>query len=247
MQHKRFYPLPESLPVLPVIAGALAVAIFVVDAFTPLDIAVAVLYVVVVLMAANLLDRRGLLLVSAVCLASTVMAYLLSHGLTTSTALGRCLMSVAAIGITAFLALKNQSASMGLREQARLLDLTHDTIFVRGMTDLITYWNRGAEDLYGWKREQAVGKASHQLLRTVPPAPLEEITAELLRTDRWEGELVHTKRDGTQVIVESRWALQRDERGVQSRSWRPTPTSPSAIGHRKRCKRRRTSWRTSRA
>jgi PAS domain S-box-containing protein len=100
-----------------------------------------------------------------------------------------------------------------LREQARLLDLTHDTVFIRDMNDVITYWNRGAEELYGWKREETVGKVTHQLMQTIFPAPLEEINAELLRTGRWEGELIHTKRDGTQVIVASRWSMQQDERG----------------------------------
>ncbi|HXG64422.1 MAG TPA: ATP-binding protein [Blastocatellia bacterium] len=100
-----------------------------------------------------------------------------------------------------------------LRERASLLDLTHDTVFVRDMNDVITYWNRGAEELYGWTREEAVGKVSHQLMQTVFPAPLEEINAELLATGRWEGELVHTKRDGTQVVVASRWSLQGDEHG----------------------------------
>jgi PAS domain S-box-containing protein len=100
-----------------------------------------------------------------------------------------------------------------LRDHARLLDLTHDTVFVRNMSDAITYWNRGAEALYGWSRDEAVGKISHQLTQTILPAPLEEINEELLRTGRWEGELVHTRRDGTQVVVASRWSLQRDELG----------------------------------
>jgi PAS domain S-box-containing protein len=100
-----------------------------------------------------------------------------------------------------------------LREQAELLDLTHDTIFVRDMNDVITYWNRGAEELYGWKEEEAIGRTSHQLMQTAFPAPLEEINDQLLGTDRWEGELTHTKRDGARVVVASRWSLQRGEQG----------------------------------
>jgi PAS domain S-box-containing protein len=99
-------------------------------------------------------------------------------------------------------------------QQARLLNLTHDTIFVRDMSDVITYWNRGAKEFYGWTAEEVVGKVtSHQLLQTVFPAPLEQINAELLGTGRWEGEIVHTKRDGAQVVVASRWSMERDEQG----------------------------------
>jgi PAS domain S-box-containing protein len=100
-----------------------------------------------------------------------------------------------------------------LREQAHLLDLTHDTIFVRDMNDVITYWNRGAEEQYGWKQGEAVGHTSHQLMQTVFSAPLEEINAELLRMGRWEGELVHTKQDRSQAVVASRWSLQKDAQG----------------------------------
>jgi len=98
-------------------------------------------------------------------------------------------------------------------QQASLLNLTHDTIFVRDMSDVITYWNRGAQELYGWTAEEAIGKRAHELLQSVFPAPIEEIRAELLRSGRWDGELKKTRADGTQVIVASRWSLRRDEQG----------------------------------
>jgi PAS domain S-box-containing protein len=98
-------------------------------------------------------------------------------------------------------------------QQASLLNLTHDTIFVRDMSDMITYWNRGAEELYGWPAQEAVGKYSQQLLQPEFPVPLEEVRAELLRTGRWEGELRKTKSDGSGVVVASRWSLRQDEQG----------------------------------
>src|SRR4051794_36300454 len=61
-----------------------------------------------------------------------------------------------------------------LREHASLLDLTHDTIFVRDMNDVITYWNCGAEERYGWPSEEAVGRVTHELTQTNFPAPLKE-------------------------------------------------------------------------
>jgi PAS domain S-box-containing protein len=79
------------------------------------------------------------------------------------------------------------------------------------MYAVITYWNRGAQELYGWTAEQAIGKRTDELLSTVFPKPFPEIMDDLLVTDRWEGELEKKKSDGTMVQVASRWALQRDE------------------------------------
>jgi PAS domain S-box-containing protein len=97
--------------------------------------------------------------------------------------------------------------------QANLLNLTHDTIFVRDMNDIISYWNRGAEELYGWTSEEATGKHGHELLQTAFPLPIQEIRAELLRTGRWEGELQKSKADGSRVVVASRWSLSLDVQG----------------------------------
>jgi PAS domain S-box-containing protein len=98
-------------------------------------------------------------------------------------------------------------------QQASLLDLTHDTIFVRDMSDRITYWNRGAEEQYGWTAAEAIGKRSHDLLHTVFPTPIDQINAKFLNAGRWEGELRHTKANGIEMLVLSRWSLQRDELG----------------------------------
>ena len=95
-----------------------------------------------------------------------------------------------------------------LRERAALLELAHDSIMVREMDGTIRFWNRGAVEMYGYSPGEAVGKVSHDLLRTVFPQPLAEIKADLMREGRWEGELRHTCRDGTLIVVASRWALQ---------------------------------------
>ena len=97
-------------PASPFIAGALTVIIFVIDTFTPLDIAIAVLYVIVVLMAANFLRRRGVILVASACAGLTVLSFILQHEYWDSDSIGRNLVSLTAIGVTAILALNRQRA-----------------------------------------------------------------------------------------------------------------------------------------
>ena len=99
-------------------------------------------------------------------------------------------------------------AEAALREDARLLDLTQ--VMVRDMESRIVLWSAGAEKLYGFTREEAVGKVSHTLLKTEFQEPLEEIEKKLTRTGAWEGELVHRKRDGARLVVASVWVLHRD-------------------------------------
>jgi PAS domain S-box-containing protein len=211
--HRSLFSSIATSPALPAFALAVAIGIFLIDTLTPFGIAVAVLYIVVLILSANFLDRRGLIMVASVCAALTVLSYAVTHGEAFGSAFVRMLMSLAAIGVTTFLALENQATNEVLREQAGLLDVTHDAVFVRDLANKITYWNRAAADLYGWSAEDAIGNVTHVLLKTSSTVPLEQITAELLRNGRWEGELVHTKKDGTQVTVASRWSLQRDAKG----------------------------------
>ncbi len=98
-----------------------------------------------------------------------------------------------------------------IKKQADLLNLTHDAIIVHDMDDKIVFWNRGAEERYGWYEEEVLGKVTHDLLKTEFPDSLEETCEQFLCKGYWEGELSHIKRNGEKIIVSSRWALRKDE------------------------------------
>jgi PAS domain S-box-containing protein len=100
-----------------------------------------------------------------------------------------------------------------LNEQIQLLDNIHDAVILRDMEGAIIFWNRGAEEMYGWTQAEALGLKAEVLLQTQFPQPIEEITAELLLNDRWEGELVKSRRDGSSAVMSSRWVLLRSAQG----------------------------------
>src|SRR4030095_9498005 len=108
---------------------------------------------------------------------------------------------------------KLKQAERRLTEQARLLDIRSEAILVRDREDRMSYWNHGAEELYGYPAEEALGKVTHKLLRTEYSEPVEQIFAKLERETRWSGELVHKRKDGARVVVMSHWALNRDQCG----------------------------------
>lgn len=94
--------------------------------------------------------------------------------------------------------------------ESRLLDLSFDAIVVRDSRDCVRYWNRGAKELYGWTAEEADGQVTHTLLSSIFPQPLEQIVATLKNDGRWEGEIIHSRKDGKHLTVMSRWALFHD-------------------------------------
>jgi PAS domain S-box-containing protein len=108
---------------------------------------------------------------------------------------------------------ERKRAEVMLREQAEVIRQAYDAIFLRDSANLITLWNRGAERTYGYTQEEALGRSPHELLKTVTPIPLAEIYERLRSEGYWEGELRHTRKDGEQIVVESRWATIRDGRG----------------------------------
>jgi PAS domain S-box-containing protein len=96
-------------------------------------------------------------------------------------------------------------------EQARLLELSRDAIIVRDPHDRVTYWSRGAEDLYGYSRREALGRVTHELLATKPALPIPEIRAICEREGAWSGELTHRTKAGHWIVTLSRWVVDRDD------------------------------------
>jgi protein-histidine pros-kinase len=105
---------------------------------------------------------------------------------------------------------ERKNAEQKFRDQARIMELVNDSVMLRDMNDRVTYWNQGAQQTYGWTAAEALGQISHTLLKTIFPRPLEDIRAKFLAEEHWEGELIHTRRDGSTLTVASRWTLQRD-------------------------------------
>jgi PAS domain S-box-containing protein len=137
-----------------------------------------------------------------------IPAVLLSTPITSTTKNGAMLYQTAIIDLR-----ERKAQEQALAEQARLLDLSNDAIIVRDAEDRITYWNKGAEKIYGYSREEALGKVTHILLKTEHSERLSQINEKLLRDNYWEGELGHTRRDGKRLIMFSRWSLDRDAQG----------------------------------
>jgi PAS domain S-box-containing protein len=106
-------------------------------------------------------------------------------------------------------------AEQQIREQAALLDVATDAIFVQDLEQHLLFWNKGAEHLYGWEAVEILGKRAVELLyrqsTTLPE--FEAIQAMLAQEGKWQGELQQVTKDGKNIIVESRWTLVRDEAG----------------------------------
>lgn len=106
-----------------------------------------------------------------------------------------------------------KQAAQKIEEQAALLDIAPDAIFVCDLDDQILYWNKGAENLYGWTAQEAEGQKAHELLQE-DPDQLASIIPALFERGEWQGEMAKVTKTGERGIVESRWTLVRDDAGV---------------------------------
>jgi len=196
----------------------IAVAIFLVDSLTRLGGAVAVLYTAVILLVANGSGRTRILWTGAGCAALTLIAFLPDHlGEPWSSSHVRLTVSLSAIAIITFLAVRTRSAEANFAAQARVLDLTHDTVIIHeagdGDADIVCYWNDGAAALFGYSREEALGARCQALLRTELPLPRARLDEIIAAEGAWSGEIVRIRKDGVRLILSSRWSARQGARG----------------------------------
>ncbi|WP_193197070.1 response regulator [Nostoc sp. MG11] len=107
-------------------------------------------------------------------------------------------------------AIERKQTEQKIREQAALLDIATDAIFVHDLDDKILFWNKAAERLYGWNNEEAIAKHKHNLWQEKNLSQLQEALLILTKNGSWEGELYQITKSSKEIIVESRWTLVRE-------------------------------------
>jgi two-component system, cell cycle sensor histidine kinase and response regulator CckA len=104
-------------------------------------------------------------------------------------------------------ALERKQTEQKIRQQAALLDIATDAIFVHDLDDPVLFWNKAAESLYGWTKAEAIGKKTQELWHEKNEQLLKVAFNHLMQHGSWEGELHQTTKSGKDIIVESRWTL----------------------------------------
>jgi hypothetical protein len=108
---------------------------------------------------------------------------------------------------------ERMQAEQTIREQATLLDVATDAIFVRDLDNQILFWNKAAEQVYGWQTEEALGKNANELLYEEISSQIETALQQVADSGSWQGELHKVTKSGKEIIVASRWTLVLDEAG----------------------------------
>ncbi len=107
---------------------------------------------------------------------------------------------------------ERKRAEEQVRQQAALLDVATDAIWVKDLEQNILFWNKGAEKLYGWTRQEATAQSSSRLFEVKSAEELNYIEQTILTTGEWHGELEQVTKAGKSITVASRQTLVRDDR-----------------------------------
>jgi len=101
------------------------------------------------------------------------------------------------------------------RIRAELLNVASEAIMVRGMNDdAIQFWNTGAENLFGWRRDEVLGCDIHKLLQTTFPVPRAEIDAALMERRSWQGNLIQKTKGGSTLVIATRKTVNEEGNAV---------------------------------
>ncbi len=110
-------------------------------------------------------------------------------------------------------AVERKKLDEAVQRQAALIDLSPEAIIIKKLDDTITFWSLGAEKMYGYTKEEAIGKKSRMLFRTKFNSPFENIEEQLKREGKWSGELCHETKSGRELSIQSYWLAKFDENG----------------------------------
>lgn len=108
---------------------------------------------------------------------------------------------------------QRKASEQKLQQQAALLDVVSNAILVKDIQNRILYWNKGAENIYGWQASEVYGKKSSELLHKEHSSVEDDALLTVINSGKWQGELYQVTKEGKDIIVKSRWTLLRDDKG----------------------------------
>ncbi len=203
----------RNITVVYALTIAIAAGIFILDLLTPIGYAVWLGYLLPLIIASWKLQRWFVYALAAACTAFIVLDFIYSPpSIKSEIELFNSFLAVCTLWVTVILIMKHRQAEDKIREQATLLDNAQEAIGVRSLDHSLTYWNKGAQRLYGWTKGEAIGKNPIEFLFKDKEEPPQLIEAKriVLEKGEWIGELHQVTKDGKEIVVESRWTLVRD-------------------------------------
>lgn len=198
---------------LTILTVALMAALLAVDVLARPPISVGVLYGFAIFMAATQGRRSWVVTMTLISAALTILGYKLTDRMAPgSDALIKCIYGICLQAVILVVVLRSMRASRMLLDQAKLLDQTHDSVVLRRVDARLLYWNKGAEQLFGWSFEEARQKTQAELIgsgTTLPPMPIEEF----IEHGPWQGEIVVFTKGGRRMHMDCRCSLLLNGRG----------------------------------
>ncbi len=207
--------ITKSSAVFYVLSIVIAAGIFIIDLLTPLGYAEWLGYLPLLIIISWKLNRLFVYTLASACTAFTVLGFIYSPpgGIKPEMALFNRTLAISTIWVAVILIIKYKQGKEKIQELASLLDKAQDAITPWDLGYRLIYWNKGAERLYGWTAEEAIGKNPVEFLfkdKEEPPQFIESKRI-VLEKGEWTGELHQITKDGRDVIVESHWTLVLDD------------------------------------